>query len=435
LFSWGAKLGLAVMGAGLGGRSADSAEAAPAGQSTTPTACTVTDSYGVLRAVATSASVGLNPPLTFTHLFYAEVGSGVTTSTISITPGSSTTTTSAAEPVLRMSASASPSRVANAVATFGAAYTGAGVRRSAFSTDGKSISGTVDGQATQAVPLGSDVRNARISAVGRPASAASAQAATPAAQAIGSLLQSVQAQPSTCGVDTRATAPVSSCTRCQLTCREAFFTCSINATQASLAAGILAPGGYLSATSGTCDAALQQCFASCKSSGTCCPDYCQGDAACCSSTWGCCPPSSHSQRTWSRSWPTCPRCGTPPWPAAQKSVTPVTGTCSPRPPITVTTRRGDQGTLQVTITALRSPTAPVNTLAKLEIGAVQNASIEIDGQVRSGGDFTLPLAAGSQSTAFTVRRTTPGQATTVPLTITDDCGAWKTLVGGGPSAF
>jgi hypothetical protein len=34
-----------------------------------------------------------------------------------------------------------------------------------------------------------------------------------------------------------------------------------------------------------------------------------------------------------------------------------------------------------------------------------------------------------------VRRATAGQGTTVPLVVTDSCGEWPTLVGGGPGAF
>jgi hypothetical protein len=35
---------------------------------------------------------------------------------------------------------------------------------------------------------------------------------------------------------------------------------------------------------------------------------------------------------------------------------------------------------------------------------------------------------------FTVERVTPGQPTTVPLTVVDGCGEWKTFVGGGSGA-
>jgi hypothetical protein len=36
---------------------------------------------------------------------------------------------------------------------------------------------------------------------------------------------------------------------------------------------------------------------------------------------------------------------------------------------------------------------------------------------------------------FFVRRIAPGQGTTVELVVTDQCGEWRTFVGGGPNAF
>jgi hypothetical protein len=37
--------------------------------------------------------------------------------------------------------------------------------------------------------------------------------------------------------------------------------------------------------------------------------------------------------------------------------------------------------------------------------------------------------------AFTVRRTTAGQAAQVPFVVVDGCGEWPSFVGGGPNAF
>lgn len=36
--------------------------------------------------------------------------------------------------------------------------------------------------------------------------------------------------------------------------------------------------------------------------------------------------------------------------------------------------------------------------------------------------------------AFHLRRQSPGVPVTVPLTVTDRCGAWQTVVGGGTGA-
>lgn len=51
------------------------------------------------------------------------------------------------------------------------------------------------------------------------------------------------------------------------------------------------------------------------------------------------------------------------------------------------------------------------------------------------GDFTVNLPPRTLQFTFTVRRAAAGQSTTVPFTAVDSCGAWPTLVGGGPTAF
>ena len=63
-----------------------------------------------------------------------------------------------------------------------------------------------------------------------------------------------------------------------------------------------------------------------------------------------------------------------------------------------------------------------------------NATIDIGGVLGRVPPFTFN-AAGLQSATFTVHRQTAGQGTTVPLVVTDGCGQWPTVVGGGPNAF
>jgi hypothetical protein len=46
----------------------------------------------------------------------------------------------------------------------------------------------------------------------------------------------------------------------------------------------------------------------------------------------------------------------------------------------------------------------------------------------------IQIPAGATEFTFRVRRTAPG-AVTVPFTVTDACGEWKTFVGGGAGAF
>jgi hypothetical protein len=48
----------------------------------------------------------------------------------------------------------------------------------------------------------------------------------------------------------------------------------------------------------------------------------------------------------------------------------------------------------------------------------------------------MTLPGGTQQVTFQVRRGPGGAAsTTVPFVVHDDCGGWKTFVGGGASAF
>jgi hypothetical protein len=118
--------------------------------------------------------------------------------------------------------------------------------------------------------------------------------------------------------------------------------------------------------------------------------------------------------------------------AAQVSV----GSCSPRPRVTISSTRGAQG--QIVVTA----TAGAGRLREIRFGAATNAWIAVPagaggraGLANSPGNASLLLTDRPQSLTFSVIRAAGGQATTVPLTLVDDCGDWKTFVGGGPTAF
>jgi hypothetical protein len=54
----------------------------------------------------------------------------------------------------------------------------------------------------------------------------------------------------------------------------------------------------------------------------------------------------------------------------------------------------------------------------------------LDGKAH-GEPFVYAVPTATDQVSFAVQRVTPGQATTVPLTATDLCGSWPTLVGGG----
>jgi hypothetical protein len=106
-------------------------------------------------------------------------------------------------------------------------------------------------------------------------------------------------------------------------------------------------------------------------------------------------------------------------------------TCTPRPKVTVSSVKNGTGVLQVTLTA----TASGNGLSEVRFGAATNARIDAGGQTGRSGNFTVPLVSRPPQFTFTVRRAVAGAATTVPLTVVDACGDWRTFVGGGPSAF
>jgi hypothetical protein len=95
----------------------------------------------------------------------------------------------------------------------------------------------------------------------------------------------------------------------------------------------------------------------------------------------------------------------------------------------VTTTRASAGRLRVTVAAgrgsIRAIQFKAGTNARVDVGTLTNQALPIN--------WTLPTPAPQMT--LLVHRATAGQATTVPLVVTDDCGDWSTFVGGGPSAF
>ncbi len=116
------------------------------------------------------------------------------------------------------------------------------------------------------------------------------------------------------------------------------------------------------------------------------------------------------------------------------------------------TPAGD-GSLQVTVAVEGSDCGPSNQLAALQFGtngSGSNALVDLRqlagtsvapalpgaaNLVGRQGVFAVNLPAGTQEITFAVRRATAGQAVILPFTVIDNCGAWPTLVGGGPGAF
>jgi len=130
-----------------------------------------------------------------------------------------------------------------------------------------------------------------------------------------------------------------------------------------------------------------------------------------------------------------------PTPTPSPSLTPTPSptprpSCSPRPPVTVSSQKGAPGTLNVTVAVTRSAAAPNNTIRQIQFGQAVNATVEINGQAHPGGNATATIPPNTQTVQFVVRRAPPNATSiTVPFTVTDDCGGWSSLVGGGPTAF
>jgi hypothetical protein len=112
--------------------------------------------------------------------------------------------------------------------------------------------------------------------------------------------------------------------------------------------------------------------------------------------------------------------------------------CSPRPQVQVRTGLSGDGRLAVTITAGSQEVG--NRLSNLQFGSstrTPNTNAVIDlpgiGNGRSGAE-SVAVPGTPATYTFYVRRQAPGAPVTVPLTVTDSCGAWQTMVGGGTGA-
>lgn len=106
--------------------------------------------------------------------------------------------------------------------------------------------------------------------------------------------------------------------------------------------------------------------------------------------------------------------------------------CSPRPRVTQSLASGG-GALNVTVSPTPQNDGAANTLQRIVFGTLQNATVTLNGAAVADGQ-TVTLPAGATSASLEVRRASPGAATTVPFTVVDTCGEWKTFVGGGTGA-
>ncbi|MGE3270955.1 MAG: hypothetical protein AB7P40_19535, partial [Chloroflexota bacterium] len=113
-------------------------------------------------------------------------------------------------------------------------------------------------------------------------------------------------------------------------------------------------------------------------------------------------------------------------------------TCAPRPKVNVTTNAAGDGRLTVTLAAAFPELG--NRITTLQFGPdprtpTPNAYIDLPG---IGSNRTSPttvsLPSPATSYTFYVRRQSAGTPVTLPVTVTDLCGGWQTVVGGGVGA-
>ncbi|HEY7062608.1 MAG TPA: hypothetical protein VII06_14095 [Chloroflexota bacterium] len=124
-------------------------------------------------------------------------------------------------------------------------------------------------------------------------------------------------------------------------------------------------------------------------------------------------------------------------PTATSTVTPSpTPTAIPTPVVGVGVTP-TAGQLQTTITARAAGCNPNSQLQALRFTRLANATVDVPGvgTITAPSATPIPLAGHPASIILTVHRVTSGQPTTVEATVTDGCGDWPTLFGGGPGAF
>lgn len=115
--------------------------------------------------------------------------------------------------------------------------------------------------------------------------------------------------------------------------------------------------------------------------------------------------------------------------------TPPPVSCTPRPSIAVRTQADGGGGLVVTLEAGAASGPTPNSIRQVRFVNAQNAIIDLPGLAPFRGSKSVSMAAGRTTFQFTIHRAVQGLAVTVPLVVTDGCGEWPTLVGGGPLAF
>jgi hypothetical protein len=101
--------------------------------------------------------------------------------------------------------------------------------------------------------------------------------------------------------------------------------------------------------------------------------------------------------------------------------------CSPRPPVHLASTASG-GRLNVTLQA------GGGMIRQIVFGPTQNALVDVGTLVSQAGSFTYQVPGPGPVVNFSVRRQAAGP-TTVPIVVVDDCGEWRSFVGGGAAAW
>jgi hypothetical protein len=120
--------------------------------------------------------------------------------------------------------------------------------------------------------------------------------------------------------------------------------------------------------------------------------------------------------------------------SAPFTVTPAPSLCSPRPNVAVATTRAGAGRLQATLTAQTLPATPNNSLQRIVVTRMANATASLNGSPVTPG-ASVPFQAGTTQATLLLQRQNSAASATVAFTVADGCGDWKSFVGGGPGAF
>jgi uncharacterized repeat protein (TIGR01451 family) len=120
---------------------------------------------------------------------------------------------------------------------------------------------------------------------------------------------------------------------------------------------------------------------------------------------------------------------------ASTTIAPDPVACATRPRVNITVDRSGTARLVVAINSTNSATVPNNRLNQLNLTIPGNARVDVvGGQSDLTGQQTVTLANGTSQASFFIRRVGTGPIT-VPIDVVDQCGTWKTLAGGGATAF